>query len=279
MSASTAIGMVGESLKTLLEEEMSVTPAAPVTLLAPDETGASRRINLFLYRVQENAFFKNKDWEVSSSNPGRIRPPPLSLNLYYLLTPYAQNDPQTGNTSAHEILGEAMRVLHENPAIPGEHLDPGLADAREQIKIMQMPLDLDEISKVWSTFSTPYRLSVAYEISLVQLDQSEGRERDMPTRISSIGVPNVGAPFSVPKVTAISPLSGAAGTTITLSGENLAGWRAYVDIGTERVADGVEITADSLDVAVPAGLPAGFHRLRVDVSRLHRSTFFFEVTS
>lgn len=279
MSTSTAIGMVGESLKTLLEEEMSVTPAAPVTLLAPDETGANRRINLFLYKVQENPFFKNKDWEVSGSDPGRIRPPPLSLNLYYLLTPYAQNDTQTGNTSAHEILGEAMRVLHENPVIPGEHLDPGLADARERIKIMQMPLDLDEMSKVWSTFGTPYRLSVVYEISVVQLDQSDERERDMPTRISSIGVPNVGAPFSAPRVTSITPLSGGAGTTITLSGENLAGWRAYVDIGTERVADGVEIPADSFDVTVPAGLPAGFHRLRVDVSKLHRSTFFFEVTA
>lgn len=279
MSASTAIGMVGESLKTLLEEEMSVTPAAPVTLLGPDESSIARRINLFLYKVQENAFFKNKDWEVSSSNPGRIRPPPLSLNLCYLLTPYAQNDQETGNTSLHEILGEAMRVLHENPVIPGEYLAAGLANAREQIKIIQMPLDLDEISKVWSTFSVPYRLSVAYEISVVQLDLSEDREQDMPTRISSIGVPSIGVPFSVPRVTALTPLSGAAGTTITLSGENLAGWRAYVDLGTERIADGVEITADSFDVTVPAGLQAGFHRLRVDISRLHRSTFFFEVTA
>jgi hypothetical protein len=278
MSVSTAIGMVGESLRTLLEEEMSVTPVAPVTLLAPDETGGgNRRINLFLYKIQENTFLKNKDWEVSRTNPARVVPPPLSLNLYYLLTPYAQNDLQTGNTSAHEILGDAMRVLYQFPVVPGEHLAPGLADAREQIKIMQMPLDLDEISKVWSTFSTPYRLSVMYEVAVVQLDPADG-EQDMPTRVSSIGVPDVRAPLSFPKVSSITPVSGPVATIITINGDALDGWRAYVDLGNQRIADGVDISGDSFTVTVPAGMAAGFHRLRINISNLHRSTFYFEVT-
>lgn len=277
MSVSTAIGMVGESLKTLLEEEMNVTPAAPVTLLAPDEPGGNRRINLFLYKVQENNFLKNKDWEVSRTNPARIVPPPLSLNLCYLLTPYAQNDPETGNISAHQILGDAMRVLYQFPVIPGEHLAAGLADARERIKIMQMPVDLDEISKVWSTFSTPYRLSVAYEVSTVQLDPLDGAQ-DMPTRVRSIGVPDVRAPLAPPRILAISPASGPAGTTVTVTGEYLDGWKAYVDFGGVRIADGLAIAGDSFDVTVPPAVAAGFHRLRIDISRLHRSTFYFEVT-
>lgn len=277
MSVSTAIGMVGESLKTLLEEEMIVTPEAPVTLLAPDEPGGNRRINLFLYKIQENNFLKNKDWEVSKTDPARIVPPPLSLNLCYLMTPYAQNDSQNGNASAHEILGDAMRVLYQFPIIPSEHLAPGLADAREQIKIMQLPVDLDEISKVWSTFSTPYRLSVAYEVSTVQLDPVDG-DQDMPTRVRSIGVPDVSAPFAPPRILALTPVSGPAGTTITVTGEHLDGWKAYVDFGSERIADGLAIAGDSFDVTVPPATAAGFHRLRIDISRLHRSTFYFEVT-
>lgn len=277
MSASTAIGMIGESLKTLLEEEMAVTPSAPVSLLAPDENGPQRRINLFLYKVQENSFFKNKDWEVSQSDPNQITPPPLSLNLYYLLTPHAVNDAQNGNVAAHEILGDAMRVLHQFPVIPNEHLAPGLVDSREQIKIIQVPVDMDELSKVWSTFSTPFRMSVAYEISVVQLDQADDTTRDMPTRVSTVGVPDIIATHRLPRVNAIEPLSGPAGTVVTISGDNLGGWRACVDIGTERVMDGDEISGNSIDVTVPPTLSGGFHRVRVDISRLHRSTFYFEV--
>ncbi len=278
MSASTAIGMVGESLKALLEDEMALTPDVPVTLLAPDEAGATRRLNLFLYKVQENPFLSTADWRVSPTNPARIDPPPLSVNLYYLMTPYAQNDVDTGNTTAHEILGEAMRVLYENPIMTDVHLVAGLDDAFEQIKIAQSQLDLEELSKVWTTFTEPFRLSVPYEVSVVQLDQSPARQRDMATRVGSIGIPDVGAPFSVPTIAGISPRSGPVGTVVTVSGENLAGWRGYANIARQNIADAVDITGTSFDVTIPAGLPAGFHQIRVDVSRLVRGTFFFEVT-
>lgn len=279
MSASTAIGMVGESLITFLEDEMSITPAVNVTLLAPDESGGgNRRVNLFLYKVVENSYLKNSNWQVSRTDPTQVTPPPLSLSLFYLLTAYAQADPQTGNVSAHEILGDAMRVFHQNPFIPDIYLVPGLSDAREQLKISQNQLDLDELSKVWTTFGEPYRLSVAYEVSVVQLDQAQQATRPMANRVTVVGVPNVVAPFAPPAVISLSPISGPAGTVVTFSGSNLRDWQAYVRMFGRRIADALTITGDSFDVTVPVDLPAGFHEMRVDISRLHRSTFFFEVT-
>src|SRR5262245_32093214 len=136
MSQSTAIGMVSESLRALLAGEMRLAPSVPVTVLAPDEAGGERRINLFLYKVQENASLKNLDWQVKRDSPNKVTPPPLSLNLFYLLTPYAANDPQTGNAVAHEILGEAMRVFYEHPVVPDAYLAAGLQDSREEIRIM-----------------------------------------------------------------------------------------------------------------------------------------------
>ena len=102
--------MVSESLRNLLVAEMTIAPPVAVTILAPDETGGDRRINLFLYRVVESPALKNNDWQVKRGESTRIVPPPLSLNLYYLMTPYAQNDPLTGNATAHEMLGEAIRA-------------------------------------------------------------------------------------------------------------------------------------------------------------------------
>ena len=275
MSASTAIGMVSESLRDLLVSEMTLTPPVPVTLLAPDETGGDRRVNLFLYRILENPTLKNLDWQGKRGNPSLIVPPPLSLNLYYLMTPYAQNDPQTGNAAAHEILGEAMRVFHEHAIVPQNVLALGLSNAREQIKIMLNPLDLDELGRVWSTFSQPFRLSVMYEVSVVQLELLS--ERPMSKRVQRTGVPDIRAPFRPPVVEQLTPLRGPIGTQITVHGQHLSGWRVSVSITGQKIIDGDPVTEDTMTAIIPAGLTPGFHEIQVDIAHLHRRVFFFEV--
>ena len=276
MSASTAIGMVSESLRNLLVAEMTLTPSVEVTILAPDEPGGERRINLFLYRILENSALKNLDWQVKRGEPSRIVPPPLSLNLYYLMTPYAQNDPLTGNATAHEMLGEAMRVFHEHAVVPQNALVQGLHNAEEQIKIMLNPLDPDELGRVWSTFSQPFRLSVMYEVSVVQLELLS--ERPMSKRVQRTGVPDVRAPFRPPVVEQLTPRSGPVGTHITVSGQHLAGWRASLSISGHRLIDGTILPGDTMTATIPAGLAPGFHEILVDVAHLHRRVFFFEVS-
>jgi hypothetical protein len=276
MSASTAIGMVSESLRNLLRTEMTLTPTVEVTVLAPDETGGARRINLFLYRILENATLKNLDWQVKRGDPSRIAPPPLSLNLYYLMTPYAQNDSDTGNATSHAILGEAMRVFHEHAVVPQSALVPDLRGATEQIKIMLNPLDPDELGRVWTTFSQPFRLSVLYEVSVVQLELLS--ERPMSKRVQRTGLPEVRAPFRPPVVEQLSPLSGPIGAQITVSGRYLAGWPASVSINGQRIIDRVPPTGDTIAATIPAGLAPGFHEVQVDVAHLHRRVFFFEVS-
>ena len=279
MSASTAIGMVSKSLRNLLLGEMAISPAPAVTILAPDESAVSGRINLFLYKVQENPVLKNMDWQIKQNESDVLVPPPLSLNLFYLMTPYAVNVPPTGNAGTHEILGDAMRVFYENPIVPRDYLEEELQDAREQIKIMLNTLDLEELSKVWATFTEPFRLSVLYEVSLVQLDMLSEREAVMPKRVRQIGVPDVRVPFNPPVVEEMTPLSGPVGTVVDFAGRNLAGWRAYVTIMGRVILDGEALSEDGFTVTIPDDLPPGFHEIRVDISHLHRRTFFFEVTS
>ncbi len=278
MSASTAIGMVGESLKAFLEGEIQLTPAVDVTLLAPDESQANGRVNLFLYKVQESPYQRNMDWQVASDDPTQLRPPPLTLNLFYIMTPYAKNDQSNGNTNTHAILGEAMRVLHEMPVVPNGYLVSGLTDAHEQIKITPSVLDMEELTKIWSTFSQPYRLSVCYEVSVVQIDQSPDASLAMAPRVSQLGIPDVSAPFMPPEINTITPLNGPAGTIVTIAGSALDGWNSYVTISGQKISDGVAISGDEFTVAIPIGLQAGFHQLRIDISHLSRKTYFFEVT-
>lgn len=280
MSASTAIGRVSESLRNLLLGEMQLTPPVPVTILAPDEPGGgNRRINLFLYKLTLNAALRNQDWQVDPGNTAQLLPPPLPLNLYYLVTPYANNDSSLGNAARHELLGDAMRVFDQFPIVPDEYLAGDLPTAREQIKIVQNGLDMEELSQVWSTFSQPFRLSVLYEVSVVQLDHTADQQRPLPQRVRQIGVPDVRAPYRAPLIASMDPISGPAGTTVTFAGEHLDGWNAYVRLLRQQIVDALPISGDSFQATLPTGLAPGFYQIRVDVSHLYRRTFFFEVTT
>jgi hypothetical protein len=136
MSASTAVGLVSNSLRNLLVGEMSLGLTVDVTVLAPDEGSSDRRVNLFLYRIEENPYLRNQDATVRSGTPDQLTPPPLSLSLYYLMTAYAPNDAETGNSTAQQLLGEAMRVFYDHGVVPASYLDAGLQDAREQLQIV-----------------------------------------------------------------------------------------------------------------------------------------------
>jgi Pvc16 N-terminal domain/IPT/TIG domain len=279
MSASTAIGMVSASLRSLLVGEMQLTPAVEVTVLAPDESAGARRVNLFLYKIEENRFLKNQDWTVQPGTPNRLVPAPLSLSLFYLMTPYAPNDPLTGNSTAHQVMGDAMRVFYEYPVVPTSYLDVGLIDARERLQIASNALDPQELSRIWGTFSQPFRLSVLYQVNTVQLDPLPEARIPMANRVRQVGVPGIRQPLNPPVVTGMEPVSGAAGATVTFTGTHLEGWRATVTIADRVVATGEALIEDSFTATVPTDLQPGFYDVRVDVSRLFRRSFLFEVTS
>lgn len=278
MSASTAIGSVSASLQRVLRDQMQLDPPVNVTLLAPDEAGAERRVNLFLYRIEENPFLKNQDAMVSIADPTRMQNPPLSLDLFYLMTVYAPNDPDTGNAEAHHILGEAMRVLHDNSPIPRALLSHDLRDARERLQIAPHKPDTEELNHIWTTFSKPFRPTVLYQVSTVQLDAAAGPQSTVPQRVRTIGVPEVTHPVKPPIVDGMSPAAGPAGSRVAFTGRHLTGRGVTVIVGTAVLRDDVPADGDTVTVSVPADLAAGFYEIRIDVGTACRRTFLFEVT-
>lgn len=277
MSASTAIGSVSASLQKLLRDKMRLSPTVNVTLLAPDENGPERRVNLFLYRVEENPYLKNMDAGITAADPTRVQPPPLSLDLFYLMTVYAPNDADTGNAEAHHILGEAMRVLHENSPLPRSTLLDDLPDARELLRIAPHTTAGEELATIWTTFSKPYRPVVAYQVSVVQLDTAPDQHTTVPQRVRTIGLPAVGTPPQPPVIDGLVPVSGPSGTPVTLSGQHLTGRHVSVTVGADIAFDGTA-DADTLTVAIPAALPAGCYEIVADVGAGGGRTFLFEVT-
>jgi hypothetical protein len=163
---TTVIADVTDMLTVLLDE-LEVTLDSPAELKSTGTGNEWGKINLYLYQVLENPYAKNQPWVTSDSSSFEQTYPPLAVDLFYLLTPYASD-----TRSAHSVLGHAMRVFHEHSIIEKPQLPAPLRLIIEQLSINLCPLKLEELTRVWNALQTPYRLSVAYQVKIL-LIQSE----------------------------------------------------------------------------------------------------------
>ncbi len=259
MSNYVAIGGVSATLQRLLRDRMELPYGLPadfeVTVGRPpsepegDDPSEDPRVNLFLYRVTENGFLKNQEIP-GHGHPGTYGRPPLSLDLHYLLTPYgtSQDGAQQSNRQAHILLGSAMRVFHDYPIITeglrtvrspvGDPiLEASLQGEYERVKLSLDPISLEDLSKVWTALTLPYRLSAAYLVSLVQIESEQPRRYPRLVGEPPAAGPRVFAvPLRGPRLEEVhvrrhddaqgtaSPFPYARiGDTLLLSGRNLSG--------------------------------------------------------
>lgn len=271
--STDALHDVTQALHDLIKSQM---PGRTVTLLPPgdDPPSASSGVNLYMYRINESAYLRNSPYPGDRAG-GTPRPwPALSLEVFYLITPFGPApDANTGADESQRALGEAMLALHQNPVLNHTHiagfdsdsLPAYLLNSYEDIKIRLHPVTLDELSKIWSTIGKPYRLSVAYEVTLVQVTPTT------PADLNGGIVLRTGLEveqFAAPRLLAVSPRSAALATLVgsqavaqnlTLSGFGFAPQKmsVAVTVGGVSVAT-VGVPADrALVVALPTRPSAG----------------------
>jgi hypothetical protein len=295
-----AIGAVTKAVAELLSKKMNkpalLGNAVPkVTALPPDDdrVGENDGVNLFLYRMSVNPFFSNTGWRGDRQNPSGAKRPPLALTLHYLLTAYAKkaDGASLDDITAHQLLGNAMTILHEYPVLNDVHdgdfdasLDsqfaPELRDSFEKIKVSIVPTTTtEEFSKIWTGFSKAIRLSVLYEVSLAQIAPVAPSPQPAPP-VQGIQL-NV-ASRGVPVVELVLPPEGAAGTQITVKGNRLKaqGRQTVVTFGDVQLdeSDFVRCTPDEIVFVVPSSLQRGPRvQLTVDSGAGESAPAFFEV--
>ena len=174
------IGDVSETLVATLTDALSaLTPMTP-PLAALHDLQSSVSTNpatlaVFLYEVAEDASTRNRPMVRRPRPAGaEFSKPPLTLQLKYLLVPFA-GDAKT----EQQMLGRAMQALYEHPIFSGPDLrgspaPAGLVGSAEVITTTLDPLTLDERSRIWHAIQKPYRLSLSYQIRVVNVEP-EGR--------------------------------------------------------------------------------------------------------
>jgi Pvc16 N-terminal domain len=301
MSSEHAIITVTRALRQILSTYIpqtmglssgDVQQAFEVVTLPPhrvrDLKQVENLINLFLYRTDVNAAWRNMPLP-SQAKPGESAPPPLALNLEYMISAYGEREQED---IAHFFLGEAMRVLHDCTIVPRAALAnevEGKGRVHEQIenvRVTPLPLSVEEMSKLWSTFQTGYRVSAAYLVTVLLIDSHAPIKSALPVLKrgpDDRGVTTLTVP--PPSLTLAKSGSGFGAArlneTVTLVGEHLEGGTAVARLSHPRLAAPLtrpatlvdDTTATFLlpDPAAEAGTaaawPAGVYAIDLVVTR------------
>ena len=276
MSNDKAIAAVTKTLQSHLFKQLSNDPAlagATVTTKPPDKArpaaGGGRQLNLFLYRTSIDAAWRNQS--PPGTHAGEDGPPPLPLVLSYLLTAYGDNDDEV---ESHHILGLAMSAFNDKPLLSRSEIStafPGseLENQVERVRITPHPIPMDEISRLWATFQTGYRISVSYDLAVVLIDNSLAAHAGPPVLARGQGDAGPTADTAFPPVvTQVLPPNGMPaarpGDSVRLMGKNLNGVTSVQVSGARLAAPqtlAVSGTSDTeVTLAVPGSgnlLPAG----------------------
>lgn len=172
MANADVISAVSETLRQRLDAGMStlgtLSPPRAVLddLTSPPSTTTNPVLTLFLYDIVEDASVRNrpKSRRVVGTDV-LIRKQPLALTLHYMITAWG-GDRET----EQRMLGRALQVLYEDATLDGAELHGVLSGTDAQLHLSLAPLHLEDRARVWFAIGQTYRLSINYEVRVVNLD-------------------------------------------------------------------------------------------------------------
>jgi len=288
LAIATVTAVLGEIIGAAAD---AAVPGAGVTTQRPGTpasggttTSSTAHVNLYLYQVSPNAAWRNDDLPTRESNSRLVRRPQAALDLFYLLTFFGNE----GDLEPQRILGSVATALHARPVLTREKIrsvietvttpdsnhylaDSDLAEQVELVKFSPLPLNLEELSKLWSVFlQTPYSLSVAYQGSVVLLEADGAPQQAAPVHQRNVYV----EPMRRPVIEALLSRSGpndppVAGRPIfsthdlVIRGRELRGGDTRVLVGGIEVTNFEEVSNTQIVLSVPAGLQAGRRTVKV----------------
>jgi len=126
------------------------------------------KLTVFLYEIAEDPTSRNRP-PVRSQPPDPLttRKPPMALLLRYLVTPWGGDQ-----ATQHRMLGRALQTFYDDAILDGAQLSGSLAASTDTLNLSLTPLSLDQKSWVWYAIQKPYRLSLNYEVRVVNLDSA-----------------------------------------------------------------------------------------------------------
>lgn len=295
MSNALAIAATTATLRNLLLSQVPLIDNEladlEVTTQPPDlarKTVTKAQLNLFLYGTALNAAWRNRDpWP--AVRPGEDAAPPLALDLHYMLTAYGRGE-NDNDALSHRALGCAMGLLNDHSLLGPDEIAAALAgndlDRQvERVRITPLMLGVEEMSKLWTTFQTQYRVSCAWAVGVILIDSRRAVRAPLPVLRRGEGDTGPQAVAGLPPVlqSLRLPRSQSAvrlGEELAIRGENFVGAALTAVISSALQKTPIELAPRNeagelrLTLPAPADDPTafarwhpGFHQVAIVQSR------------
>ena len=149
---------------------IKVTGDPPDTL----RDGAGCQLSIYLFHLAADKFQRNAPvtgpYTATKTRQNVTRVPPipaqpLSLDLYYILTAYAQGD--NSYIQEQQAMSIALKCFHENPIVrPTVPID-----GRQEEFCLTMEVEpADKLGMLWQAMTVSMRLAVLYKVSVVFIE-------------------------------------------------------------------------------------------------------------
>jgi hypothetical protein len=171
MANSDVISAVSETLESRLTAGLStlgtlLPPIARLHDLVTAVTSDPPTVTLFLYQIVEDPSVRNRSKTTRVVDGDvRILKQPLGLCLHYMITAWGGD-----RHTEQRMLGRVLQVLHDDAIIDGLELSGVLAGTPAHLLVSLAALELEDRARVWSAIGQTYRLSINYEVRVVNID-------------------------------------------------------------------------------------------------------------
>ena len=132
------------------------------------ETPMMDGFSIYLYRVAVNGSVRNLTLRRSSD--GRRYRPSLPLDLYYMISPWAQDVERQ-----HRMLGWVMRLMEDQSVLSAGHLNHYMPETdtfmpNEGVEVICEPLALTDYLTLWDRLRPRLPPSATYALRMVLID-------------------------------------------------------------------------------------------------------------
>jgi hypothetical protein len=133
--------------------KFTITPSGSMPEAVRADGGC--QLSVYLYHVSQDKHQRNSP----VTGPSLVKQRPLSLELYYLLTVFANKD----YVQEQQAMSIALRCFHDNPFVRA-------AGVTEEFSLTMEVEPADKLSFLWQAVSAPFRLTAVYKVTVAFLE-------------------------------------------------------------------------------------------------------------